>query len=133
MKDLATMGRKSINKAIDKVQATIDAANIPLPESPLNVGRVQSAANDAMAMTITPAQNMSRDLTKVLRPYSNVLVKYSGQHKRRVESGVSMLQQVSDLFLQWLIPAVLLQARTYCHHVHRRRAALPPLPCRPIL
>ncbi len=29
--------RKNINKAIDKVQATFDAANIPLPESPITV------------------------------------------------------------------------------------------------
>ena len=30
-------GRKSLNKALEKVTSTMDAANIPLPESPLTV------------------------------------------------------------------------------------------------
>ena len=61
-------------------------------------GKVQSVANEAMGsmtMALAPAQNVQRNLTTRLRPYSNLMVKYGDQHKRRVESGVQVLHHVS--------------------------------------
>ena len=56
---------------------------------------MQDAASEAMSLALAPAHNISRDLTTRLRPYSNVLVKYTGQHQRRFEHGAALLQRVS--------------------------------------
>jgi hypothetical protein len=103
-------GRKSVNKAIERVQETIDAANIPLPETPVPVyvsmfsqwveadlrsARIQNAANEVASQALVPAQNLSRDLTTRFSGFSDAVVKFTGDQMHRFEVVVRQLRDVS--------------------------------------
>ena len=63
--------------------------------------KVQSVANEAiesLTMTLAPAQEVQRNVTTRLRPYSDMMIEYGDQHKQRVASGVQVLHRVSGLF-----------------------------------
>jgi len=90
--EVAKQGRKSVNKAIDR----IDAANIPLPESPITVNKISDAAtnvvDNVLALAPTSTHNFSKELQTRFHGVSNVLVKYGGQSQHRVESYVRVLR-----------------------------------------
>ncbi|ODN75376.1 hypothetical protein, variant 1 [Cryptococcus amylolentus CBS 6039] len=67
----------SINKALDRVQELVDAANVPLPESPLSLSKVAGAAhsaNESISHALVPAGATSDIKTQVAQ-----LVNYVAQ------------------------------------------------------
>lgn len=116
----ATRSRKSLGKALEKV---VDAANIPLPDSPVSLyvrcldhvklnadgpsAKVQDTASkaltttqDTMSSALVPAQNISRDLTsrfhRIERAYPT-LTKYIAGGQHRVDYSVRKIRDVSRL------------------------------------
>ncbi|WVQ76805.1 hypothetical protein IAR50_006479 [Cryptococcus sp. DSM 104548] len=58
----------SINKALDRVQELVDAANVPLPESPLSLAKVSGAAhsaNESISHALVPVGATSSIKTQV--------------------------------------------------------------------
>ncbi|KAK1926409.1 hypothetical protein DB88DRAFT_481707 [Papiliotrema laurentii] len=92
-------GRKSVNKALDKV-ANVDPASIALPESPINVGRIVSAAGHAkdaaaeqLSVALAPAQDLvPNELSVQLRRAQHQVVKFGHDSKLRVEESVRLIQ-----------------------------------------
>ncbi|TYJ52701.1 hypothetical protein B9479_006707 [Cryptococcus floricola] len=55
----------SINKALDRVQELVDAANVPLPESPSKVAGAAHSANESISHALVPAGATSDIKTQV--------------------------------------------------------------------
>ncbi|WWD00291.1 hypothetical protein V866_007201 [Kwoniella sp. B9012] len=89
----AKSSRKSINKAIDKVQATIDAANVPLPDSPVALSKIQDKAIE-VSQALVPSTEVQRGLTTQLHTVSNSLIKYTKNGQLRVDHAVRHLRDL---------------------------------------
>ncbi|WVW78753.1 hypothetical protein I302_100714 [Kwoniella bestiolae CBS 10118] len=89
----AKSSRKSINKAVDKVQATIDAANVPLPESPIALSKIQDKAIE-VSQALVPSTEVQRGLTTQFHTVSNQLIKYTKDGQLRVDHAVRHLRDL---------------------------------------
>ncbi|WWC67669.1 uncharacterized protein I206_101580 [Kwoniella pini CBS 10737] len=85
--------RKSINRTLDKVQATIEAANIPLPESPVALAKLQDKAVE-YSQALVPSTETQRGLVVQARNVSNFLVKYGKDGQLRVDYAVRHLRDI---------------------------------------
>ncbi|KAK8846755.1 hypothetical protein IAR55_005843 [Kwoniella newhampshirensis] len=89
--------RKSINKAFDRIQSAVDAANIPLPESPVSIAKISevaSAANESVSNALVPAQQMSKDLTTRFGGVSKSVITYTSKGQERVDVVVRHLRDL---------------------------------------
>ncbi|ORY26899.1 hypothetical protein BCR39DRAFT_540018 [Naematelia encephala] len=90
-------GRKSINKMLDKV---VDAANIPLPDSP--VAKIQESAEQAVeraneaistvSTALTPSSHFRKDLTVQLSHATVAVRSFVIDHSRRTEESVRVIR-----------------------------------------
>ncbi|EIW68709.1 hypothetical protein TREMEDRAFT_44531 [Tremella mesenterica DSM 1558] len=108
-------GRKSINKAIDKV---VDAAaNIPLPETPVNAAKISEVANQSMAVALAPAKNLSGELSTTLSGWGHSVVKYTGQGQRRVDVVVRAIRDGLSTPEHIVLAAISLELVALFFHV----------------
>ncbi|GFZ49155.1 hypothetical protein JCM24511_06905, partial [Saitozyma sp. JCM 24511] len=109
--------RKSINKAIDRVTETIDAASIPLPETPIAVSKIQNAANETVSKALVPAQSLSKDITARLTAASDLVVKLTGDQTVRIEVAVRHLRDFLSHPPHLLTTAIALELLFLVSHV----------------
>ncbi|RSH88023.1 uncharacterized protein EHS24_000547 [Apiotrichum porosum] len=79
-------GRRSINKTLEKI---VDAANIPLPDSPLS-SKIQEKADNALALVETD----TKDIAARISDASSTLVKFVDGRKNAVEGCVRDLRDI---------------------------------------
>ncbi|ORX34370.1 hypothetical protein BD324DRAFT_653148 [Kockovaella imperatae] len=84
--------RKSMNKALDRIADAIDPANIALPESPINVSKIQHEAQQ-LSKALVPSNGLPKDVSVRARQVSNKLVKIGRDSQSRVDKGVSLLRE----------------------------------------
>ncbi|WRT65035.1 uncharacterized protein IL334_001977 [Kwoniella shivajii] len=89
----AKSSRKSINRAIDKVQGVIDAANIPLPDSPIALAKIQDKATE-ISQALVPSTETQKGLTAQFNTVSHHLVRYTKDGQLRVDHAVRHLRDL---------------------------------------
>ncbi|KAI9635492.1 uncharacterized protein MKK02DRAFT_32901 [Dioszegia hungarica] len=115
-KSVARTARKSMSRAVDRVQATFDAAGIPLPDTPLAhkvagvANKAAESATEVAAQTVDLANNAvvaatnasqalvpTKQTQRQLRQYwnktSNVVMKYANEGQKRVDVGVTPVRE----------------------------------------
>nr|XP_031861908.1 uncharacterized protein CI109_002738 [Kwoniella shandongensis]KAA5528980.1 hypothetical protein CI109_002738 [Kwoniella shandongensis] len=129
VKNVVTAGikssRKSMNKAFDKVQSVVDAANIPLPESPVSLAKISdvaNAANESVSNALVPAQQMSKDLTSRFLEtrvggVSSSLVTYTSKGQERVDVVVRHLRDALSTSKTLVVSALSLELVLLFSHV----------------
>ncbi|KAK4689777.1 hypothetical protein P7C73_g325, partial [Tremellales sp. Uapishka_1] len=113
----ARKSRKSINKAIEKVQSSFDAASIPLPESPVTVAKVKETAESTRALAVASLPNISKNLTSQVQDVSTAVMQYGGDHQKRIDGAVRELRDYLSTPQHLVISAVTIELLFLLCHV----------------
>ncbi|WVQ97807.1 hypothetical protein IAU59_004922 [Kwoniella sp. CBS 9459] len=94
-------GRKSLSKAADRLQNVVDAANVPLPESPVALSKVTDAvenavesAVDTVSQALVPSNQDRRVIATRFNEISSSLIKYTKDGQVRVDHVVRHLRDL---------------------------------------
>ncbi|WVF70078.1 hypothetical protein IAT40_004865 [Kwoniella sp. CBS 6097] len=97
-------GRKSLSKAADRLQNVVDAANLPLPESPIALSKVAdvvesavetaAGAVDTVSQALVPSSQDQRVIATRFHEVSSSLIKYTKDGQVRVDHVVRHLRDL---------------------------------------
>ncbi|WOO79437.1 uncharacterized protein LOC62_02G002958 [Vanrija pseudolonga] len=120
----ASRVRKSINKTLEKI---VDAANIPLPDSPLSVSKSKAKAAADQALTLV--ENDADDALAVIKTYTKSVVKFVDGRKVAVEGVVREAREILSTPHGILAAAIGIEEAFLYHSVtpfNRYTVVFPP-------
>ncbi|WVQ84043.1 hypothetical protein IAT38_006188 [Cryptococcus sp. DSM 104549] len=116
-----TKARASINKTLGRVQeAVVDAASVPLPESPIPIAKIQDVAHKAetaVSHALVPAKEVSQDLTTRFQGISQGVAHYTSTGQEAFQVGVRHTRDLLSIPNHLVTGSLLIESISIFSHM----------------